>query len=119
MAVSPYSSGIQEIMSREMKDLGLSIIKQQCKKVGVDFENVKQEDVPRIARAISEVMVVFGGREKAKKLYNEIKRLTDMDHMVESEKDPEAKLGFLLEMGEGSRLTGEWPQGIIAFPVGF
>lgn len=112
MAVSAYSSGIQGIMSREMKDLGQSIIKQQCKKVGVDFENIGQDDLPRVARAISEVMVVFGGREKAKRLYNEIKRLTDLDHMVESEKNPKAKLGFLLEMGETARITGEWPQGI-------
>ncbi len=70
------SKKIEEIMTREMGQLGKFIIKKQCKDLGVDPENIKKEDLPKISKALGKVMITFGGAEKGKRIEMEIRRLS-------------------------------------------
>ncbi len=72
---SEYSVKIEEIMTRELGQLGKFVIKKQCRDLGIDPDNIKKEDVPKLARALGKVMMTFGGEEKAKEVEMEIRRL--------------------------------------------
>jgi hypothetical protein len=72
---SELSKKVEEIMTRELGQLGKFVIKKQCKDLGVDPENIQPEDLPRIAKAMGKVMITFGGPEKAKSIEMEIRKL--------------------------------------------
>ena len=70
------SKKIEEIMTREMGQLGKFILKKQCKDLGIDPENIKEDNLPQIAKALGKVMVTFGGEEKGRRIEMEIRKLT-------------------------------------------
>ncbi|NPA74517.1 MAG: hypothetical protein GXO25_00325 [Euryarchaeota archaeon] len=70
-----YSQKIEEIMTRELGQLGKFVIKKQCRDLGIDPENIQAEDLPKVAKAMGKVMVTFGGPDKAKKIEREIRHL--------------------------------------------
>ncbi len=70
------SKKIEEIMTREMGQLGIFIVKKQCKDLGIDPENIKGEDLPQLAKVLGKVMITFGGAEKGKRIEMEIRNLT-------------------------------------------
>ncbi len=72
---SEYSVKIEEIMTRELGQLGKFVIKKQCRDLGIDPENIKEQDIPKLARVLGKVMLTFGGEEKAKQVEMEIRRL--------------------------------------------
>jgi len=72
---SELNRKIHNIMAREMGSLGKFIVNKQCKDLGLDPENIKIEDIQRLADAFEKVMLTFGGAEKARKVKMEIKRL--------------------------------------------
>lgn len=69
------SRKIHSIMAREMGHLGKFIVEKQCKDLGINPEEIGEEDIEAIANAIRKVMVSFAGEEKAKKIWVEMKRL--------------------------------------------
>ncbi len=69
------SKKIYSIMAREMGHLGKFIVEKQCKDLGIDPEEIDEENLDKVADAIRNVMVSFSGEEKAKKIWMEIKRL--------------------------------------------
>ena len=66
---------IHNIMAREMGSLGKFIVNKQCKDLGIDPENIKLEDIGRLADAFEKVMETFGGKDKARTVKDEIKKL--------------------------------------------
>ncbi len=72
---SEYSEKIKEIMTRELGQLGVFVIKKQCKNLGVDPDNIKKEDILQLAKALGNVMKTFGGPEKGSQIEREIRRL--------------------------------------------
>ena len=74
--VTQYSKKIEEIMTRELGQLGTFVIKKQCRDLGIDAENIQKGDILKVARALGKVMVTFGGEEKARKVEMEIRRLS-------------------------------------------
>ncbi len=72
---SEYSAKIEEIMVRELGQLGKFVIKKQCRDLGIDPDNIRDVDIPKLAKALGKVMVTFGGEEKARDIELEIRRL--------------------------------------------
>lgn len=99
---------INGIMEREMQDMGLFIVKKQCYIIGADPDNIQPSDLPALAGKLSEVMRTFGGYEKARKIYKEIKKLEDLEGIVEQEESSEAKFKMLEDLGKGSLFAAEW-----------
>lgn len=58
-----------------MGQLGKFIVKKQCNDNGVDPENITQDDLQMLAKAFKEVMLTFGGAEKARIVEQEIRKL--------------------------------------------
>ena len=56
---SELSQMINQIMSEEMGELGPHIVRKQCKDIEVNPEDIRKEDLPRVAKVLSEVMVTF------------------------------------------------------------
>jgi hypothetical protein len=75
MMPTEISRKVHNIMAREMGSMGKFIINKQCKNIGLDPEEIKKEDLRRLSKAIGEVMISFGGRTKAVKIEEEIKKL--------------------------------------------
>ncbi len=72
---SELSKKVEEIMTNELGQLGKFVIKKQCRDLGIDPDNIKKEDIPKLARALGKVMITFGGEDKAKEVEMKIRRL--------------------------------------------
>ncbi|MEM3445424.1 MAG: hypothetical protein QXJ27_07395 [Thermoplasmata archaeon] len=72
---SQLSEKVYNIMGREMGHIGKFIVQKQCKDLGINPDDIKVEDLPRIAKALGDVMKTFGGEEKGRAIEMEIKKL--------------------------------------------
>ncbi len=96
------------IMEREMSDIGNFIVKKQCMLIGADPDNIEPRDLPELASNLSEVMRTFGGYEKARKIYSEIKKLENLDKVVEEEESEEKRNKMLEDLGMTCIFAAEW-----------
>ncbi len=69
------SRKIKELLAQEMGPMGIFILKKQCKDLGIDPENIKTDDIPRLANVIYNAIYVFTGEEKGKKIEREIRKM--------------------------------------------
>jgi tetratricopeptide (TPR) repeat protein len=99
---------VYEIMEREMQDIGPFIVRKQCLQIHVDPENIEAVNLAQLAANLSEVMVLFGGHEKARKIYSELRKLKDLDLLVKQETSEGTKLKMTEELGKGSLFAGDW-----------
>ena len=72
---SELSRKVNNILAREMGQLGKFIVKKQCNDNGIDPDNITIEDLQTLAGAFKEVMLTFGGSDKARKVEREIRKL--------------------------------------------
>jgi len=99
---------IYDIMEREMSSIGHFIVKKQCMLIGADPGNIEPPDLPELASKLSEVMRTFGGYEKARKIFSEIKQLENLDLIVEAEESEEKRNKMLEDLGRTCLFAGEW-----------
>ena len=66
---------VHDIMAREMGHLGKFIVSKQCKDLGINVDNIAAEHIQALAKALGNVMMSFGGEEKARKIEAEIRKL--------------------------------------------
>ncbi|MBU4032038.1 MAG: tetratricopeptide repeat protein [Candidatus Thermoplasmatota archaeon] len=96
------------IMEREMSDIGGFIVKKQCMLIGSDPNDIEPADLPKLASQLSEVMRTFGGYEKARIIYSEIKKLENLDKVAEGEKSEEKRNKMLEDLGMTCIFAAEW-----------
>jgi len=96
------------IMEREMSDIGNFIVKKQCMLIGADPGDIEPRDLPELASNLSEVMRTFGGYEKARKIYSEIKKLENLDKVVEEEESEEKRNKMMEDLGMACIFAAEW-----------
>ena len=96
------------IMEREMGDIGGFIVKKQCMLIGSDPNSIEPADLPKLASNLSEVMRTFGGYEKARKIYSEIKKLENLDQVAAGEKSQEKRNTMLEDLGMTCIFAAEW-----------
>jgi len=104
---SDLSQMIYELMSDEMGDMGPHIVKKQCRDIQVNPDDIIKEDLPRVAKVLSEVMVTFG-KEEARKIYMAINKLQNLETIVEDEKDDKKKMEGFLDLGDFARFSGDY-----------
>ena len=100
-----FSTEIFDIMAREMGIIGEYIVKNQCFEIGIMYNSITWEDVPRLSKALSEVMMSFG-EEKARKILEEIENLVNIDTLLAREQDPLARARMYSQLGDSSAITG-------------
>ena len=69
------SRKIQNIMAREMGQLGKFIVNKQCKNLGINPDDINEVDLERLSKAFGQVMLTFGGQDKATKIKSEIRKV--------------------------------------------
>ena len=104
---SDLSLMIYDIMSDEMGDLGPHIVRKQCRDLQVNPDEIQKEDLPGVAKVLSEVMITFG-REEANKIYKAINKLENLESIVEEEEDELKKMEGFLDLGDFARFSGEY-----------
>ena len=85
------SIALEKIMQTELGDMGKHVIKKQCKSLDMDPDNIRPQDLPRLANALSGSMKLFG-TDKAKNLYNKIRKLQNFKEIIESQSNLETKI---------------------------
>ena len=105
--ISDLSQKIYELMSKELSELGPHIVRKQCKDLNLNPDEIKKEDLPRVAKALSEVMVSFG-QEEARNIYLAINKLQNLETIVEDETDERKKMEGFLDLGDFARFSGEY-----------
>ena len=63
--MNSLSKDVINIMTREMGQLGYFIVKKQCEDLGIDVENMDEDNIHKLANALYKVMLTFGGETKA------------------------------------------------------
>jgi len=102
------SAELNRIMEREMKELGTYVLIKQCKSNGIDPDNIHAKELPKLAKALAEVMRSFGGPDKAKAINNEINKLGNLESMIGAEVRKDSKIDMLLSMGDAYISSCEW-----------
>jgi hypothetical protein len=74
---SELSRKVVNIMSREMGQLGKFIVQKQCKDLAIDPDEIRDEHLGTLSKALAKVMVTFGGEAKAQTVEREIKKLVE------------------------------------------
>lgn len=69
------SRKVHSILAREMKHMGKFILNKQCQNINISPDDIKPEDLPKLASVITDAIIVFTGREKAEKIGREIRNL--------------------------------------------
>ena len=100
-----FSTEIFDIMAREMGIIGEYIVKNQCFEIGIMYNSITWEDVPRLSKALSEVMMSFG-EAKASKIFEEIENLVDIDTLLAKEQNPLTRAKMYSQLGDSSAITG-------------
>jgi hypothetical protein len=75
MMPTEVSRKVHSVMAREMGTMGKFIIGKQCKDMGLNPDALSKDDLQGLAKALAEVMLHFGGKEKATKVADEIRRI--------------------------------------------
>jgi tetratricopeptide (TPR) repeat protein len=112
---SDISKRVLEIMSREVGDAAKSLISRQCNQLGIDSENIGAEDLPMLAGRLSELMRVMGGHQKANRLYQELKKLADLDRIAELARSDDSRMAMFDDLARASLYSGEWDRAIFYF----
>jgi len=74
---SNLSKNIQAVLEKEIGPVGVFILQKQCEYLSISFGSIEKEHLPKLALQLSDTLLVFG-REKANKVYIELKRLSDV-----------------------------------------
>jgi len=69
------SRKVHNLMAREMGSMGKFIIGKQCRDLGLNPDDISKGNLEKLSKAIGKVMVSFGGKEKALKIADEIRKL--------------------------------------------
>ena len=109
-----FSKEIFEIMNREMGYLGEHIVKNQCYENGILYSQISWDEVPKLSRALAEVMVSFG-EEKANKIFREIENLVDLKALIKTEQDPLSRAKMLSQLGDSAAITGDLVKALIYY----
>ncbi len=99
---------INRIMVREMQDMGTFILKKQCQDLGISRETIKPQDLPELASNLSRALSTFCGKEKAREIFQEVKKFGDISSVIEKEKNILKKAEHLENMGNAALVTGDW-----------
>jgi hypothetical protein len=71
---NPLATKIESYLAPLLGEMmAASSIKVQCKNIGVAPDELRVDDLPRLAERIEKALVIFIGSEKAKKTAEEIK----------------------------------------------
>ena len=71
---NPLTVKIENYLAPLLGELmAVSSVKVQCKNIGITPDNLKVDDLPRLAERIEKALIIFIGSEKAKKTAEEIK----------------------------------------------
>ena len=71
------SRKIHSMMAKEMGTLGKFIIKKQCTNLSIDPDEIEQKDLPALAKAISDAVIMFTGKDKSDRIRQEMRKLQD------------------------------------------
>ena len=85
MPRSEISQAISEIVRREMDDFGELILRKQCQDMGIPYDSIEIEDLPNLAMKLSGALSSFCGKDKSRRIYDEIKRLGNINAIIDKE----------------------------------
>jgi tetratricopeptide (TPR) repeat protein len=106
---------VGQIMEREMGSAGASIIERQCQQLGLERENLRPNDLPRLAGRLSELMRLMGGHQKANRVYQGIQKLADLERIAEMAPTDDSRLALFEDLARGSMFSGDWQKALLYF----
>ena len=105
---------IKSIMTEELGDMGIYILKKQLKDLKIDEDSISPKDVPKLSRALSEASSMFG-KDKAKSISRKIERVGKVRKTIKEEKDPVKKVEMLVDVGKARYNGGDWKEAMKNF----
>ena len=109
---SEISRKVSEILEREMGVTGQSILERQCSQMKLDRDNLKAEDLPGLAGRLAEILRIMGGHQKANGIYQELRKLADLDRLAEMARTDDSRLAIFEDLARASMFSGDWDKAI-------
>lgn len=95
-------------MEREMQSMGISLLTRICQQLEINLDDIVPEDLPKLSSRLSETMRVCAGHQKANRVYQEIRKLADLERLAETAKTDENRLEAFDNLARASLFTGDW-----------
>ncbi|RLF47714.1 MAG: hypothetical protein DRN20_05605 [Thermoplasmata archaeon] len=58
-----------------IKPVSEHLLRKQCSDLGIEFENIRNEDIPMLAERLSKILPFFIGNSRAEEVVGKIKKL--------------------------------------------
>ena len=69
------SRKVHGLMAHEMGPMGKFILKKQCQDLGLDMDELENDDLLPLSKALVVAVIVFTGQDKARKIEREIRKM--------------------------------------------
>ncbi len=102
---------LSTIAEKEMPGVGSYALDKQMRDMGMVPQRLRTDDIPRIARAMSEVAAMFG-REKAKTLRKKMLSIVPREDDDFQGRSPEKRIEIFTDIGYSAYFSGEWEEAI-------
>ena len=99
------------IAEGEMPGIGAYALEKQLRDLGIPQSEIGVDDLPSIARAMSEVAAMFG-KAKARSLRKRILALMPRDESLFAGSSAEKNIEMLTDIGYSAYFSGEWDDAI-------
>jgi tetratricopeptide (TPR) repeat protein len=104
---TPIGKRVKDIMDNEMGEFGEFILRKQCYELFMMPEELKNEDLFELSKALADAIKLFGGDEKAKKVSNKVLKLIDVK-VIDDQEDMNEKIRMLRSTGDAYKTIGGW-----------
>ncbi len=107
---------IRSLLQKEMGDMGVLTLKKQCLDMGINPDNIKIGDIPRLARALARALAPMVGQDRAKAMERQILRYKFLAELGELQKttDPNVRARrealLFLNLAGVSKVLKEWDE---------
>ena len=81
--VEKLGQAVVEIVSRKLGEHTRDLIIHQCKELGIDYDNMRPEDLPPLANNLKSIFSVVFGEVIAENIAHEITALADREYVAE------------------------------------
>jgi len=109
--MSSTYEALATIAEEEMPGIGSYALDKQMRDLGINLARIGMDDIPSIARAMSEVAAMFG-RERAKSLRRRMLAIMPKEEGDFQGRSPEKRIAMLSDIGYSAYFSGEWDEAV-------
>ena len=106
--ISKYSKNVFSFMLKELNIMGPYHIDRVCQNAGIDPYKIEEWDLPFIVKSLSNVILAYKGKAKAREFVDEMENMYNIDDMLSNIEEKGNRLEKMIHIGDAQRIAGKF-----------